>query len=251
MDPVVDALLAEKDELAALLRDLDDSDWEAPTRCDGWDVSDVVLHLAQSDEMAVASATGGFALIVEERGEAWSRAGSVDDAVATMVDRERGLSGAELLERWTFSAAALIEALDTMDLSTRVPWVAGELSSRTLAATRISETWIHRTDVADAVGVEVPPTDRLWYVARLAWRTLPYAFMASGKTMKGPVAFHLNSPAGEPWDFAPEGEVETTITGLATDLCNVAARRVDPSGTSLRGEGPDVDDVLDLVRTYA
>ena len=48
-------------ELAALLEDLSDAGWGAPTRCEGWDVADVVLHLAQTDELAVASATGRFA----------------------------------------------------------------------------------------------------------------------------------------------------------------------------------------------
>ena len=43
----------------------------------------------------------------------------------------------------------------------------------------------------------------------------------------------------------------TTITGPVADLCQVAARRLDPTRTSLTGDGPDVADVLALVRTYA
>jgi hypothetical protein len=41
------------------------------------------------------------------------------------------------------------------------------------------------------------------------------------------------------------------IDGPAVDFCLVAARRVDPAETSLRGAGPDADAVLALVRTYA
>jgi hypothetical protein len=69
--------------------------------------------------------------------------------------------------------------------------------------------------------------------------------------MSGPVAFRLSAPGGELWDFVPEAPVVTTITGPAVDLCAVAARRLEPSATSLTGEGPDADDVLALVRTYA
>ena len=46
-------------------------------------------------------------------------------------------------------------------------------------------------------------------------------------------------------------EPATTIEGLGAELCAVAARRVAPSDTSLRGTGPDARAVLELVRTYA
>ena len=130
-------------------------------------------------------------------------------------------------------------------------WVAGELSARTLATTRLAETWIHTGDVAAALGVPHPPSDRLWHIARLAWRTLPYAFSRSGRALTGAVAFDLTGPRGEPWQFAPEGEPLTTIAGDAVDLCSVAARRVDPAQTDLTGTGPDAAAVLELVRTYA
>jgi hypothetical protein len=55
-----------------------------------------------------------------------------------------------------------------MDLSTRVPWVAGALSARTLATTRMCETWSHAGDVAGAIGARLAVTDRLRLVARLA-----------------------------------------------------------------------------------
>lgn len=157
----------------------------------------------------------------------------------------------ELLGRWTSTTARLVELLDGMDLSTRVTWVAGELSARTLATTRLAETWIHAGDVADALGRELAVTDRLRLVARLAWRTVPYAFNMAGRTLRGPVAFRLTSPSGDLWDFLPDQPAITTITGPAVDLCDVAGRRRDPAGTSLAGDGPDAADVLALVRTYA
>jgi uncharacterized protein (TIGR03084 family) len=252
VDAVVAALATQQDELSGLLDGLSDAGWHAPTRCVGWDVADVVLHLAQTDEMAIGSATGRVTAVAAELEEGvWPAAASVDDAAALMVERERGLSTAELLFRWSSGAARLLDVLDGMDLSARVTWVAGELSARTLATTRLAETWIHTGDVASALGVTLPPTDRLRPIARLAWRTLPYAFASAGRTLTGPVAFRLVSPGGEAWDFLPEEPAVTTIRGSAADLCAVAARRVDASATSLRGEGPDYEDVVSLVRTYA
>jgi uncharacterized protein (TIGR03084 family) len=168
-----------------------------------------------------------------------------------MVERERGAPFEDLVNRWRLAAAGLVATLGGMDLSTRVPWVAGNLSARTLATTRMSETWIHTQDIADAIGVDLVPSDRLKLIARLAWRTLPYAFHSSGLTMTGPVAFRLIGPSGERWEFVPDEPEATTISGSAVDLCAVAARRIDPAATTLAGEGPDVADVLALVRTYA
>lgn len=244
MDPVVEALWAQRAELAELLDGLSETEWRAPTRCEGWNVADVVLHLAQSDEAAVASVIGNF-------GGPGGEGLSVDRAAALMVEQERSLPIAELSDRWRATGVRLVGLLDGMDLSTRVQWVAGELSARTLATTRLAETWIHGTDVAEAVGRELAATDRLRLVARLAWRTLPYAFASVGKTMHAPVAFRLVSPGGEPWDFLPDQPALTVIRGPAADLCAVAARRKDPGQTGLAGEGPDAFDVLALVRTYA
>jgi uncharacterized protein (TIGR03084 family) len=168
-----------------------------------------------------------------------------------MVERERGLPSDELADRWSIGAGRLIAVLDGMDLSTRVTWVAGELSARTLATTRLAETWIHTGDVAGGLSVPLPPTDRLRHIARLAWRTLPYAFASAGLVMSGPVAFKLVSPTGQSWDFVPVEPAVTTVRGGAEELCSVAARRVDPLTTSLRAEGPDAEAVLTLVRTYA
>jgi len=251
VDAVVDALAAQQAELSDLLGDLTEADWKAPTRCEGWDVADVVLHLAQTNEMAIGSATGRLSEVVVELTEGAGPAGSVDEGAALIVDRERGLPRGELLERWSTGASRLLAVLDAMDLSTRVTWVAGELSARTLATTRVAETWIHTGDVAGALGITLPLTDRLRLIARLAWRTLPYAFSSAGRTMHGPVAFRLVSPSGVAWDFVPGEPVVTTIRGPAADLCAVAARRIEASATALEGEGPDAADVLALVRTYA
>jgi uncharacterized protein (TIGR03084 family) len=251
VDAILAALAAQHAELDALLDGLDDAGWTRPTRCEGWDVADVVLHLAQTDELALASAQGRFAdgLTVLARGI--DGTGNVDDGAAATVAKERGMPFAALHDRWRTDAAAVCAALGATDAHARVDWVAGRLSVHTLAATRLAECWIHTGDVAGAVGVAQEPTDRLEHVARLAWRTLPYAFEKADRALHGPVAFALRAPSGARWDFTPEGEASTTVEGPGVELCLVAARRVAPGATALRATGPDADAVLELVRTYA
>jgi uncharacterized protein (TIGR03084 family) len=251
MDTILSALADEQTQLADLLSTLDETDWDRPSRCEGWTVADVVLHLAQTDELGIASAEGRMADAVEDLTGSTGSADSVDDAADLMVARERGRPGPEVHDRWQTSAARLRDALGRCDPGQRLVWVAGEIAARTLATTRLAETWIHAGDVAAAVGPAPAPTDRLWHIARLAWRSLPYAFAREGTDLTGPVAFHLRGPAGDAWDFDPDTDPVTVIEGDAVELCLVAARRTRPEDTGLRGRGPDAAAVLDLVRTYA
>jgi uncharacterized protein (TIGR03084 family) len=253
MDRVLEALAAEHEQLHGLVESMTPDQWAAPTRCEGWDVSDVLIHLAQTDEMAIGSATGRYDEVLARLASGIDGISSIDAGVAAMVARGKAAAGshAELVERWWSNAQNLVEVLDSIDLSSRVMWVTGELSARSMATTRLAETWIHAGDIAEAVGVALPYTDRLFDIVRLAWRTLPYAFSTAGEPMTGPVAFRLTSPSGGEWNFEPDEPALTTISGSAAELCDVASRRVDASGTSLRGDGPDAETVLRLVRTYA
>jgi len=251
MDPILEALADQHSETASLVHGLTVDDANSATRCTGWSVTDVLLHLSQSDELAVASLLGALGDATIGSATGWDQGRSVDEQVATMVTGDRGAPFADVLDRWTGNASRLREELAAIDLSVRVQWVAGELSARTLATTRLAETWIHSGDIADALGVELMPTDRLKLIARLAWRTLPYAFSSTGQTLSGPVELRLSGPSGELWEFTPDGPPATIISGSAYELCEVAARRLDPADTDLVSEGPDGDNVLALIRTYA
>jgi uncharacterized protein (TIGR03084 family) len=255
MADVCGALGEQHAELWGLVEGLDEVGWHRASRCEGWDVADVVLHMAQTDEMAVASLDGrlgtdssaGLPAAYAELGPS----ATVDDAAAWAVEHERGAPGSEVAARWRATAAALITHLDGDDPSRRVPWVSGQLSAVTLATTRLAECWIHTGDVAEALGLEQVPGERLRHIARLAWRTLPYAFAREGRELSGPVAFRLTGPSGDPWTFEPDADPTTVVGGPGADLCLVAARRLTPAQTALVATGPDAHPVLDLVRTYA
>ena len=251
MQAILTALGEQHAELDRLLDPLPDAGWQQPTRCEGWTVADVVLHLSQTDELAIASAQGRFAEGLDVLAGGLDRQGNVDDGAAAMVTNERGMPNAAVLERWRSGAATLRELLAASDPHRRVTWVSGQLSIHTLTSTRLAECWIHTGDVAEALDVAQEPTDSLEHIARLAWRTLPYAFARDGRELAGPVAFELTSPSGAPWHFVPDTDPVTVIEGPGADLCLVAARRVAPEDTSLHGTGPDARAVLELVRTYA
>lgn len=250
MDDPVQALRAQQEELAGYVATATEVDLLRPSRCDGWTVADVLLHLAQTNEMAVASAQGRLREYVEEVAAQIPQTGGIDEWAGAFVDLERA-DPIDQRDRWLVSATSQVDALASTRPDARVDWVAGELAARTLATTRLTETWIHTVDVAVAFGPPPPPTERLWHTARLTWRTVPYALGQAGLTAAGPIVFSLDAPDGTTWTFGEPAAAITTITGSALDLCTVAGQRGDAAGTSLHGDGPDAADVLRLMRTFA
>ena len=252
MDDVIEALADQQEALRLLVADRDDDDLLTPTRCEGWTATDVLLHLAQTNEAAVASVEGRLEEF-QLGGTDPGAAADVDELADLAVAAERDHPPTEIRDRWLRSAEAQVAAFEAGDPHERVLWVAGDMAARTLASTRLSESWIHTVDVASAYGPLPEPTDRLWHVARLAWRTMPYAFARAGLDLQGPVAFELEAPDGRTWSFAPDGAspVRTVVRGTAADLCEVAGQRADASATGLTADGPDAAEVLRLIRTFA
>ena len=101
-----------------------------------------------------------------------------------------------MLARWDAARLRALELFRTADPDVAVPWAAAPLKPRTLATTRLAEHWAHTLDIAGPLGLPVEDTDRLAHIARLAHRTLPYAFTRAGETPPGPVRFDLTGPDG-------------------------------------------------------
>jgi uncharacterized protein (TIGR03084 family) len=249
VDDLLAGLAAQHAELAALVDECSSDDWQRSTPCVGWDVADVLLHLTLTDEVATASARGELPPLADGLMGSSDRQGmSVDDAAAAQVAAERATGGEAIRRRWHEASRGMLAAFHTADPHQRVTWVTNQLSVETLAATRLSECWIHTGDIATALDVRLEPTGRLRYIA---WRTLPYAFARAELEMHGPVALDLTGPGGDQWRFDPDAPALTTIRGSAVEFCDVAARRVEAGATHLVGSGPDSEAVLRVVRTYA
>lgn len=249
MQQVTGALQAEQVRLAELVTPVDRDELALPSACDGWSIADVLLHLAQTNELAVASVRGELTTAVHA-GAGLGAAKDVDEWAAMAVASERSDDLSEARTRWLASAQEVLEVFAACDPHARVQWVAGDLAARTLATTRLSETWIHAGDIAAGLGTHLEPTKRLWHIARLAHRTLHYAFAAAHEEIAGAIAFDLRSPGGERWLFGDEHS-PTVVSGPATELCAVAAQRMSAADSTLGARGPDAESALQLVRTFA
>jgi uncharacterized protein (TIGR03084 family) len=217
-------------------------------------VADVVLHLAQTNELAMASARGDITAAAAgwDTGElGGDRPVDVDAIAARAVAAGRGVEPGALLDRWSASVNDMCAAFRAVDPRAPLTWVVGRLPARTLATTRLAESWIHAGDIGDGVGVQPEPSERLWHIGRLAWRTIPYAFRKAGRELHGPVGLVLKAPDGSTWRFDPDEPAATVVEGDGHAFCLLAARRLSPAESGLSATGPDAEAVLELARTFA
>lgn len=242
---VFSALEVQTDRLDEILAGLDDAQWASPSLCPGWSVTDVVLHLAQTEEGVIATTEGGTLTIPVQD------LATVDDAMENWVRSERGAPPKDVYERWNVARRRALEALRAADPDVSVQWAAAPLRPKTLATTRLSEHWIHTLDITEPLGIDDPDTDAIESLAWLAVKTIPYAFARAGRDDPPPVRAELTAPSGATWTFGPE-DAPCKIEGPATVFVRVAARRIPAAeATELRATGPRADEVLELVRTYA
>jgi uncharacterized protein (TIGR03084 family) len=240
---IFDDLAAEQEQLKRVLSGLPADSWLRPSGAAGWTVADVVLHLAQTEEAVVATATG-------DRGVPdWRRyADNVDAAMDVWVRAERGTPD-EAWHRWRTARRAALAALRKADPQQPVRWVAASLKPRTLATTRLAEHWAHALDITGPLGIDYPDTARLRHIAWLGHTTLPYAFALAGEEPQE-VYCELAAPDGALWRFGSP-QAGSTITGPASAFCRVGARRLAPEDSGLATTGPHAAAALRVLRNYA
>jgi uncharacterized protein (TIGR03084 family) len=247
MDEICDDLAAEHEALDALLRDRPDEVWDRPTPAPGWAVRDQISHLWFFD------GTARLALIDEDAYRA-----SGEELLASVAAGEdpsivpgRAMAPADLLAAWREGRAALLEALRATDPKTRVPWYGPAMSARSFATARLMETWAHGQDVADALGVERPPSARLRHVAHIGVRARPFAYATRGLAMPDEeVLVELVAPDGGSWSWGPP-DAASSVRGDALDFCLIVTQRRHWHDTALEVQGDAAIEWIGIAQAFA
>ncbi|MEV5353530.1 TIGR03084 family metal-binding protein [Streptomyces sp. NPDC052693] len=244
---VLDDLREESEELDRLVAGADARRWALATPAPGWTVAHQIAHLAWTDRSALLAVTDadGFRALVDK---ALAAPGSfVDEGAGEGAALPPGV----LLARWREGRAALEEALRAAPPKARFPWYGPPMSAASMATARLMETWAHGQDVADALGMVRPPTDRLRHVAWLGVRTRDFAFGVQGLTPPGaPFRIELRAPSGDLWTYGPD-DAGQRVTGPALDFCLLVTQRAHRDDLALRADGPDADRWLDIAQAFA
>ena len=247
LEQVLADLTAEGDVLEAVVAPLDEQGWRTPVPSVGWDIATTVVHLAWTDECAVAAGTDKAAwdalvLRAIEDPEGFVDAEAAAGAKAT---------GEEILARWQATRPALVTMLRDYPAGRKLPWYGPPMSPTSMATARFMETWAHALDVYDTLGRGHEPTDRIRHIAHLGVRTRNFAFGVHG--LQPPTEEFrvvLGAPSGEEWAWGPE-EATQTVTGSAYDFCLLVTQRVHRADTDLVATGADADRWLDIAQCFA
>lgn len=247
VDDVLADLTAEGDDLDRLVSALDSEGWKLPTPAPGWTIAHQIAHLTSSDQLAVLAATDGAAFQARqaELGDDFDAA--VDAGMAPYLAQPSD----RLLAEWRAGRDEVRDALASVPPGQKVPWIVVSMAPATLASTRLMELFAHGLDVADALGVQRAPTDRIAHVAHVGVRTRDFAYLARGLTPPAEeVRVELTSPSGQLWTWGP-ADAGQRVTGPALDFCLLVTKRRHRDDLALVADGRDADQWLDIAQAYA
>lgn len=245
MQRICDDLIDEHASLEQLVERLTEAEWDTPTAAPGWTVRDQVSHIWFFDQRALMAMTDPDAFAADA---AALMAGGGTDA---SVEPGRATTGADMLARWRVDRSRLLEHARAVDPSTRVPWYGPAMGARSFITARLMETWAHGQDVADALGVERQPTDRLRHVAHIGVRARPFSYAINSMTMPdAEVHVALSTPDGETHTWGSP-ESEHSVRGPILDFCLVVTQRRHPADTALEVSGDAAVEWISIAQAFA
>jgi uncharacterized protein (TIGR03084 family) len=245
--PMVSDLRAESDELDALVADLDPTRWAAPTPAPGWTIAHQIAHLLWTDRVALTAVTdeAGFANVLEVAAK--DQSGFVDagaeEIAATPPDK--------ILEDWRQTRTRLHDELLRVADGRKLPWFGPPMSAASMATARLMETWAHGLDVADALGVNRPATERLRSIAHIGVRTRDFSYAINGLTPPTEAfRVELQAPDGSAWLWGPEDAAQRVV-GSAEDFCRLVTQRRPRATLDVRADGADAEKWLTIAQAFA
>ena len=207
-----------------------------------WTVRDTISHLADFEDLG-ADALAGGARIKE-----WQAAPDIEPLRKEAIKKGRKMRPQDVIEWWRAGRAKVVEPLSHMTADERLPWMAGDMSARTFATFRLTETWLHGLDIYQTLSIDVEDTPRIRHVCWFGWKTLPYAFKQAGEHYE-PVRVEVIGPGYTKWVYGPE-DSDQLIKGPASDWARLAVRRIDAGDIRLKVTGEFAEKAIRLAQTF-
>lgn len=242
MREILSDLVAEQQSLDQSLQRISLKDWDRKTPAHGWTVRDTISHLADSEELA-ATVIAGTADLSKFRSAA-----DLDALRRQAIKTGRAMRPQDVIEWWRGGRAKVVEPLSHMRASDRVEWIEGTMSARTLATTRLMQTWAHGLDIYATMKTQVEDTPRIRHICWLGWKTLPYAFKAAGEDYT-PVRVEVIGPGYAKWVYGP-ADAENIIKGSASDWARLSVHRIGLEKTRLKITGAGAEKAAKFVKAF-
>lgn len=210
---VLAGLFAVWEDIDTLAAEFDDAQWQAPTSLPGWTVHDVVAHVVGTESMLQGAGTPDADIDMSTLNHVRNDIGVLNER---WVRQLRGLSGAELLEKFRSTTAERRKALsnlsnDEWNNVTATP--AGPDTYGRFMRVRIFDCWMHAQDIRDAVGRPAHADELVGPASDMALDEMAASMgFVVGKLGGAPdgsrVSIELTGPMGRTINVAVEGRAK-------------------------------------------
>lgn len=176
-DDVVEPWRRHRERFVTVLAGLDQDDWYATTRCDDWDVRQVLNHLATADAFWMASLNGAATGEPTTFLDGFDPGSTPNQVIASLEEDPPDV----VLDRFEEATAAFIataESLDTEHWSETAESPLGHVTARLALAHAHWDSWLHERDILLPLG-EVPE-EHLDEILIAAWYSLAAAGLQGG-----------------------------------------------------------------------
>lgn len=250
MDDICSDLRAEHEALDELVCGLDDAEWDTPTPAEGWTVRDTISHLHYFDDCALRAVVDPDGFREWVKADAFKEIRPADGSEGDTAFG-RSVNAVTLLERWRSGRGSMLKSFSELDPKQRIPWFGPDMSAVSFATARLMETWAHGQDVADALGKQREPSDRLKHIVHIGVTAIPWSYTVRKKDVPTePIHVAVTSPSGEEWTWGP-ADAPNTVRGTALDLALVVTQRRHVADTSLEASGAVAEEWLAIAQAFA
>jgi uncharacterized protein (TIGR03084 family) len=235
--------------LDKLLAPMNEVDFDTPTQFKGWTINNIIRHLHVWNiavDLSLRDEVAFGAFVVEMMGGV--RGGKLPEFEATYLD---GLSGYALRSAWISRAEMTAAAFAATDPKRRLKWVGPEMSALSSITARLMETWAHAQAIYDVLGEDRSDTDRIGNIVRLGVNT--WGFTWKNRRIEPPGAMprlRLEAPSGAIWEYG-EASDSGTVSGSATEFCQVVTQCRNIADTSLEVRGEVAHQWMEIAQCFA
>lgn len=226
--------LEETNCLYELVKEIDESTFEASTLFKNWSVNDILVHLHFWNKNAYSSvnAPEEFDTMMKQFFSA-IETGKLRP-YENKVIKERGF---ELLELWYELSLKIADDFLTIDPKQRVKWAGPDMSARTCISARQMEVWAHGQAIFDMLGKKRSETDRIKNIVVLGINAFGWSHHVHVLEVPEEMPYlRLSAPSGEIWEYGNK-QNENSIIGSAVEFGRVVAQTRNIADTSLNITG--------------
>ena len=240
----------ECDNIAAILEDKTDSDFEISTLFKAWTINDILghLHLWNIAADDALNNPEKFQVYIKDAMGGLAQGGTHQQLQDKYLN---GLSGRDLFDAWQDYYPAMSERFAMANPEARVKWAGPDMSVRSCIIARQMEHWSHAQAIFDVLGLDRQNGDRLKNVVHIGITTYSWSFRIRGLEPILPKPYiRLTAPSGVIWEWN-NPQNDNKVEGRAESFAQVVTQCRNIADTSLVTTGEAAKKWMQIAQCFA